>query len=242
MINRMPRSWAFKPNQIAGLTLWLDASDSDTITLNGSNVSTWADKSGLGNDASMTVEANQPEYKINAQNGLNSVLFDGVDDSLDGSNLGLHLSSQTIFVVSSSEPASAINQEIVIFALMPAYETGMVIERSTWASGSVGIYNSGSSVSATNIDWQGYTKSIPYNVISYRKDVGVDRNMWLNGTDNSNNLVATTYSSGNYVISPSITYSFPWKGEISEIIIYNTALSTRNIRLNESYLFKKWGI
>lgn len=43
-----PRSTGFNPKSISGLALWLDASDLSTITLNGSNVSEWRDKSGAG--------------------------------------------------------------------------------------------------------------------------------------------------------------------------------------------------
>ena len=61
-----------------GLKLWLEA---DTgITLNGSNVSAWADQSGSGADAAQTVAANQPLLMANSINGLPAVSFDGVDD------------------------------------------------------------------------------------------------------------------------------------------------------------------
>lgn len=52
-----------------GLTLWLDGSDYSTITLNGSNISQWDDKSGNGNHATQTTQINQPLY---VSNGLNN--------------------------------------------------------------------------------------------------------------------------------------------------------------------------
>lgn len=36
----------FQPNQISNLALWLDAADTTTITLSGTNVTQWKDKSG----------------------------------------------------------------------------------------------------------------------------------------------------------------------------------------------------
>jgi len=47
------------------LGLWLDAADASTITLNGSNVSAWADKSGNGNDIVNSTAGIQPTYVTN---------------------------------------------------------------------------------------------------------------------------------------------------------------------------------
>lgn len=46
----------------ADLALWLDAADASTITLNGSTVSQWDDKSGNGHNASQATAAEQPAY------------------------------------------------------------------------------------------------------------------------------------------------------------------------------------
>lgn len=37
---------SFGPRNIAGLQLWLDASDSSTMTMNGTTVSEWRSKAG----------------------------------------------------------------------------------------------------------------------------------------------------------------------------------------------------
>jgi hypothetical protein len=52
----------FTPLQIPGCTLWLDGQDATTLTFSGSNVTRWADKSGLGNDASQGTVASAPTY------------------------------------------------------------------------------------------------------------------------------------------------------------------------------------
>lgn len=65
--------------------LWLDASDSDTIT-EDTGVSEWADKSGNGNDVSQATAASQPTYDSTNQ----CVCFDGDDDCLTlASRMGL---------------------------------------------------------------------------------------------------------------------------------------------------------
>jgi hypothetical protein len=44
----------FNPRNIAGLALWLDAADPTTVTLSGSNVTQWLDKSGNGRNVATT--------------------------------------------------------------------------------------------------------------------------------------------------------------------------------------------
>ncbi len=62
--------------------LWLDADDAGTITLNGSNVSQWRDKSGKGRNASQGTAANQPAYVTGSYNGKPTVRSDGLNDFL----------------------------------------------------------------------------------------------------------------------------------------------------------------
>ena len=50
---------AFTPTQISGCTLWLDAKDTTTLSLSGSTITQWRDKSGLGNNPTFT---NNPSY------------------------------------------------------------------------------------------------------------------------------------------------------------------------------------
>jgi hypothetical protein len=60
----------------ANLALWLDADDADTITLNGSTVAQWSDKSGGGRHVTMPTAANQPTYAATGLNGRPALLFE----------------------------------------------------------------------------------------------------------------------------------------------------------------------
>ena len=77
---------AWTPAQLSGLALWLDAADAATITLNGSTVSQWRDKSGSGRNVSQDTAVKQPTYTLAAQNGLNVLSFDGANRSLFASS------------------------------------------------------------------------------------------------------------------------------------------------------------
>ena len=65
-----------------GPALWLDAADASTITLNGSTVSQWSDKSGNDRHVVQSVSINQPTYSTASLNGLNTLSFDGINDTM----------------------------------------------------------------------------------------------------------------------------------------------------------------
>lgn len=62
---------------------WFDAADASTITLNGSAVSQWTDKSGNGRNATQSTAANQPIYNRIGYNNKPTLSFDGVNDFLN---------------------------------------------------------------------------------------------------------------------------------------------------------------
>ena len=66
--------------------LWLDAADASTITLNGSTVSQWRDRSGNGRHVAQATAVKQPTYTLAAQNNLNVLSFDGNNRSLFASS------------------------------------------------------------------------------------------------------------------------------------------------------------
>ena len=57
----------------SALSLWLDAADASTITLNGSTVSQWSDKSGNGRHLAQSSAALQPAYVTTAINSKPTV-------------------------------------------------------------------------------------------------------------------------------------------------------------------------
>jgi hypothetical protein len=65
------------PSELAGLQLWLDASDTTTITEAGGSVSQWNDKSGNGNNVTQGTGALQPTTGVSTVNGLNVLNFAG---------------------------------------------------------------------------------------------------------------------------------------------------------------------
>ena len=58
---------AWTPAELTTLA-WYDAADASTITLNGSNVSQWDDKSGSGRHLSQVTASRQPSYAASTLN------------------------------------------------------------------------------------------------------------------------------------------------------------------------------
>lgn len=91
----VPEFWT--PSQLDGLALWLDADDASTITLNGSNVSQWDDKSGNNRNASQTTATSQPTNPIDINN-RRVIQFDGSDDFFSVAEFS---TSATVFILAN---------------------------------------------------------------------------------------------------------------------------------------------
>jgi hypothetical protein len=73
------RTGAFSPADIAGLKAWYDASDTSTISVSGSAVTQWNDKSINGYNVSQATGTKQPQSGTTTLNGKNVITFDGGD-------------------------------------------------------------------------------------------------------------------------------------------------------------------
>jgi hypothetical protein len=111
-----PQTFPFAPDDLSGLQLWLDASDSSTLydaTSGGSlvaadgGVARWQDKSGNARHATQSTSANRPARKTAIQGGKDVLRFDGSNDSLSIASSTetfkfVHSSDSTVFVVFKS--------------------------------------------------------------------------------------------------------------------------------------------
>lgn len=99
----------FLPVDLPDLVLWLDAKDSDTLTLRedtGSDfASQWDDKSGNAKNATQATASQQPEYVTSSINGLPALVFDGTDDEMSVGDLSVNMGG--FFMV--FEPANVIS-------------------------------------------------------------------------------------------------------------------------------------
>jgi hypothetical protein len=216
----------FGPAHIGGLMLWLKADDG--ITLNGPNVSSWADQSGSGNNAVQNTGGNQPLYVANGLNGEPIVRFNGSSSFMElPSGLLDNYSALTFFIV--CKPILDINGGI--FA--PSYTNSTGLEVLSYSGGYLRINGNilNSSLFTDNV----FTSSdFTYNASAtsiYKNSAAL---VTVSGGPplTYNGVYALGQYSGGYYA----------EYDVAEIIIYSSSLSDTDRQTVENYLNSKYHI
>lgn len=246
MLGAMLAGRVFDPRRISGLSVWYDAADSSTITLNGSAVSQWNDKSGNGYHASQSTANNQPAYNTNTRNGLAVVTFDGSNDSLVTSSFADGWSAFTSFCVVNLTGSANIGFSIVWTRSTDRQRAIVIVQNSnpSFVRGHLNVntqndYDSTAWMSygtwyyMTN-QWDGSTtdKSTAFT----GRSNGTSRANQLSGTFSSSNVANTVLRIGNRSDGTRTMY-----GSIGELIVYSSSLSSDARDAVEQYLKGKWG-
>ena len=233
-------------------SLWLDASDTSTITESGGAVSQWNDKSFNGRNFTQGTGAQQPTTGTNTQNGFNVISFDGNDSLGLGSNdLARNVSGATIYLV--YKHATTATTQRIIFAVNRNTNAGFVR-----ISLDDGLTNSRTRTGGRTLDADSFasvTGSVGIGTsYLYRTALfdyaNTDLFSYVNGTlDGSTTSfqTATTTSDtaalsariGASTVAPPGTF---FSGEIAEILVYHTAHTTAQRLTVETYLKTKWGL
>jgi len=232
----------------ADLALWLDAADTDTITLSGSNVSQWDDKSGNNRHASQAIAADQPIYTSNVLNGKPGVTFDGSTDFLTVAHDNA-LNAQ----IAPSSVVILYRERVSGFRLMQKAPSG------TGASADAFFSSSSSVLGAAGT----FTTSYPFWQNVWQFDVGTFSGNVIRHWRNGTKLVPTNVTGGSIVNGELVSSSTPatnsdplfigkrdnpssteghMNGELLETLILTSALSTDDRQKLEGYLAWKWGL
>jgi hypothetical protein len=239
-----PAILPFSPRNITGLSLWLDAADQGSMTLSGSNVTQWNDKSG--NEKHATAGGTTPTYS----SATRSIVFGGAG-YFTNSSLSLPLSTRSVFIV-CKQTSRAADFEGIMLLSSPSdgsidYDSSTTIPY--FASGSnvvVGdtafsIYNRGTYV-------QNYRPYVLTPLGIYTDVFGSSSGtLYVNGTSNSTVADSSGLGTANgYILGArkfsGTTLSTFLNGTINEILVYNTALTTSQRQQVEGYLAHKWGL
>ena len=226
--------WMGPPITLSNCTLWLDAADTSTLTRSGSNVSVWADKSGIGNHYVQATTSKQPIYTTDSVYGRSGLAFNGTSTFLSPSNTGLapisNSSTFSIFTVHRVNSNTFVN---------------------TVYRGSTGRHW---------LRWQGTFANFladrdPEGYINFASNA-VNA---MNGVSSFVNDATTSYGYINGTIvgsgsktSSAVTVSFTLgaagdgaevlNGSIFEVLIYNRAVTSTERQQIEGYLAWKWGL
>ena len=219
-----PLARYFNPIDVPECELWLDAADMSSITLSGSSVTRWGDKSGKGRHYATYVTP--PVYAATDGGGVTfnygQTLYNA--DSWSGNG-----ASVDIFVVSTPWPNTQYNDWRT---LVRGSGHHVLIEDN---SSRLGFYNGGfyqfGSLTLGN------TKSLLYVTVNS----AFVSSAAINGTSALSVAGGTqaSYSSPFYWVGGYAEYQ-PW-GTINELIIFSN-LTTSQRQQIEGYLAGKWGL
>lgn len=208
--------------------LWLDASDSSAVTISNGNVTQWSDKSLQGNHAIQNSENLHPTYDATGFNNLPSISFDGIDD---GFNLSSDISiPYDIFGVESGHGYFMSNTG-ASQRLIPRY------------SGTGGFYWN-PSPGLTDIATTTWRDNTSIQQAYYSLDAAANYILGINGEDE---LMGTGAVSTNDINSIGLQWGAAtgvptWTGDMAEILVFGTTLSTADRERVEGYLAWKWDL
>lgn len=244
------RLWSPAQFPASSLALWLDAADTATISSDASSVIEWRDKSGNARHATQPTIANRPRYDVATINGRNTLSFtatlshhllvDSIASIFNGTSTPFtvmyagsytNTSGLTTSFVSASNLTNA--DYFQYFGYSSAYQFA-----AHRRSGSSGV---------TNTIQSGVANDQNNGVVGH-SFTGSQAQIYYNGTSIATGSYANTAAMGSNLTAATIgglrrtTNSLFVTGNLGEIVVRNTALSTKDRQLLEGYLAWKWGI
>jgi len=232
--------------------LWLDASDTTTITSSSGAVSQWNDKSGNARHMTQSTGINQPITGTRTVNGLNGIDFQSASSHwmTCGDVLDLGTNGITIFSVCKFDVMSSVVNAALIgkYKVNPAagswlqtFQIGdiQMIYRldssSALAGGAINNLNPilwTSSVDRVNGFVYNFVNNKSFGTVTFTPESGTSRNIttgvYLSGLRNSTD---TGFFSG-----------FFFDGIVCEIIICVRTLTAGEMLQASNYLTSKWGL
>jgi len=213
------------PNLISGLTVWLKA---DAIAQsNGTTVGTWYDSSGNGNNAAAV---NAGILNTTGMNGDPELTLSGSDYYTITPTPAITTNSMSIFAV--QKPNSNTSYGMLLSSNGTDDEE---YDINYPANGQIGTYLSRNIGSGYN-----FTVGTPLitSLVSGSSTASIFDNGASEGTGTPDTTHPTSFHIGNYANGSGYYYN----GSVSEIIIFNTALTNSQKAAVEDYLGSKYGI
>ncbi len=226
------------PQRASNLLLWL-RSDVGVVSSAGS-VSQWTDQSQNGNNAFQTTGASQPTVSADVLNGLPAISFNGTNQWLKlASGFANFTSGASIFVV--TKPTSITTG--VRFIDFGNGQTSNNISFREQATTGFSLY-SYNNTTASNVTSSTGLGTGSYQVLEAIHSGAGNATLYSNGTQaatgnlsNINNVTRT----GNF-IGKDFNGTLFLNGQIVEILVYNSALSSDARAAIEGYFKSKYDI
>ena len=196
---------------VSGAVAWYAARLQSGLS-DGDSISSYSDSSGEGNDATQANSTLQPIFKENVLNGHPVARFDSAGN--DRLQLSIAVTDiRSVFWVVSQ--ASYVSYAPSLLGHNSAYH---------FHRGNGGLFNHFASSHINN-------GSIKVNGVAETSNYGLTDANWR-----IISLVTTGHVSANLLTIDRNLGGRSWRGDIAEIIIFNTALSATDVDVMEGYL------
>ena len=255
------RHRSFSPSNIAGLALWLNAttglfdatSGGNAVTTNAASVARWEDQSGNSRHATQSISGYRATLRTSVQNSKNIIRFDGTDDFFTGVADALplvNLSTRLTFFMAclpdlASRQASYGGGGIIRGMQTDSSEGWYFGVRSTGKF----AFNQNSGSNACIVSTSTLTTNTAYVIGSvYDGSAGITASSriknFLSSTEETDVLDDGSggWGSGEEIGRGYTSSSYYFKGDLCELVIYDSVLSTANIQSVVDYLKSRWGI
>ena len=201
-----------------GPALWLDAADASTITLNGSTVSQWSDKSGNKRHAVQNNTSLQPTYSLASLNGKNTITFSAAEtDQLLIAGFNLDAAPFTIFEVGDGGMRSGSSSFYPRFYFTP------------------------NAISYIDLHIASWPEDLTERIISWSFD-GINQHIVHRNAasvGSATQAVTSGFLPDYYIGRNGSDYS---DHSFAEYIIYTSYLNQDSRQKVEGYLAHKWGL
>lgn len=221
--------------------LWLDASDTSSITAVSNAVSQWNDKSGNSRHVSQGTAAAQPRTG-DLVNGRNALFFDG-GDALTRSASGFPTTgARTMFAVASYTGTASAYQHIAIWGntqltLNSSFALTTFLDGSSYR-GRIHFFMNNSSPMTT----QTLQTAIPHQLTATYDGINTSQILGNGVAGQTLTAALTTATDGLFLVGDRTWQSGErWTGHICEVILYGRLLTTGERTTVENYLRTKWG-
>jgi hypothetical protein len=246
-------SGGFNALQVSGLRLWIDPSDSATVTSSSGSVSDILDKSGNASNLSQTTGASQPNIGAATLNGRSVLTFDGTADFMDFSktprNIMGNPSAGTLFLVQkvNTDPTTGTPSGILgtnsVSSVVTSWGTTATWDHIPWTSGNILIgWGSTARKDAGNpvsnlANWA----IIEITTTATEYSVRINNNLFF--TTATNTVGWSDSLTASFGLSRNTTFgSYYYAGQIAEVIAYDKAITADERALIFNGLSSKWGI
>ncbi len=219
--------------------IWLDAGDI-TGASNGSPFSIWPDQSGNGNDFIQGVSQYQPKYMTSGINGKPHADFYG--DYMDSPAIP-SFDTQTmtwLFVGAFNNQSTvyeiAINHNYSTNILEYEYFTGLIPNSNIvrWNCNALGFKTIDAASTTNDRIYLGIRDGANMSAYEDNNLVGTRSDLNLSATPTDHNYCRIGMRAGSNI-------TWPFKGDMYEVIVMNDALNMAEVNIVNNYLAAKYG-